>query len=128
MDQNFSQYTINPSNQGLEMVHFPVGIVIHETTLTTSTILTIMSIIKKEPIPEHFEDDEKAGDFWDTHSAADYWDEMEETEMEFDIQKRRFLVPIDDRVYKLAKKQAKEKDSTVEEIINNILDHSLTKI
>ncbi len=86
-----------------------------------------MNVIKKkEPIPEHFEDEEKAGDFWDTHSAADYWDEMEETEMEFDIQK--ILVAIDDRVYKLAKKQAKEKDSTVEEIINNILDHNLTKI
>ena len=46
---------------------------------------------RKDPIPEHFNSAEAAGEFWDTHSAADYLDEMEEEEMEFDIQKRTFL-------------------------------------
>jgi hypothetical protein len=80
---------------------------------------------KKEPIPEHFKDNEEAGEFWDTHSADDYWDDMEETEMEFDIQNRRFLVPIDDRIYQLAKKQAMESNCTIEQMINELLDHSL---
>jgi len=50
---------------------------------------------RKDPIPEHFNSAEAAGEFWDTHSAADYLDETEEEEMEFDIQKRTFLVPVD---------------------------------
>jgi hypothetical protein len=53
-----------------------------------------MGANKRDPIPEHFDSPEKAGEFWDTHSAADYWDEMEEVEMEIDLQKRTFLVPI----------------------------------
>ena len=80
---------------------------------------------KKEPIPEHFKDDEEAGKFWDTHSAGDYWNDMEKVEMEFDIQNRKFLVSIDDRIYQLVKKQAEKSNCTVEQIINDLLDHSL---
>ena len=80
---------------------------------------------KKKPIPEHFNTDEEAGKFWDTHSAADYWDEMEEEEMEFDIQQRSFLVPIDDRIYQLAKRQAQAKHCKVVQIINTVLDREL---
>ena len=56
-----------------------------------------------DAIPEHFNSAEEAGKFWDMHSAADYWTEMEEKEMEFDIQKRTFLVSLDARIYLLAK-------------------------
>jgi len=83
---------------------------------------------KKEPIPDYFNDDEEAGNFWDTHSAADYWDEMEEVEIEFDIKKRKFLVPIDERLYQLVKNQAKKSDCTVEQIINTMLDHDLVEM
>jgi hypothetical protein len=58
---------------------------------------------KKEPIPEHFKDDEEAGEFWDIHSAGDYWNDMEKVEMEFDIQKRKFLATTDNRIYQLMK-------------------------
>jgi hypothetical protein len=82
---------------------------------------------KKDPIPEHFNSDEEAGEFWDTHSAADYWNEMEEEEIEFDIQKHTFLVPVDSQVYLLAKKQAEAKHSTVEQIVNTLLEHELVR-
>lgn len=80
---------------------------------------------KKGTIPEHFKSEEEAGRFWDTHSAADYWDEMEEVEMEFDIKKRMFLVPINDQIYQLAKRQAEAEHSTVEQIVNTLLSHDL---
>jgi hypothetical protein len=83
--------------------------------------------MRKDRIPEHFNSAEEAGEFWDTHSAADYHDEMEEAEMEFDISKRTFLVPVDSRIYQLAKKQAEAKHSTVEQIINTLLDRELAK-
>lgn len=80
---------------------------------------------RKYTIPDHFSSAEEVGEFWDTHSADDYWDEMEEVEMEFDIRKRRFLVPVDDRVYQRANEQAKAKHSTVTQIINTMLDREL---
>ena len=80
---------------------------------------------RRDTIPEHFDSAEEAGEFWDTHSAADYRDEMEEEEIEFDIQKRTFLVPVDGRIYLLAKKQAEAKHSTVEQIINTLLSREL---
>ncbi len=82
---------------------------------------------KKNTIPEHFNSAEEAGEFWDSHSAADYWNEMEETEIEFDIQRRTFLVPVDGRIYQLAKKQAEAKHSTVEQVINTLLDRELVE-
>lgn len=82
---------------------------------------------RKNTIPEHFNSAEEAGEFWDTHSAADYWDEMEEEKIEFDIQKRTFLVQVDGRIYQLAKKKAEAEHMTVEQIINTLLDHELAK-
>jgi hypothetical protein len=82
---------------------------------------------RRDTIPEHFNSAEEAGEFWDSHSAAEYWDEMEEEEMEFDILKRTFLVPLDARIYQLAKKQAEAKHSTMEQLINTLLDRVLVR-
>jgi len=82
---------------------------------------------KKDTIPEHFNSAEEAGEFWDTHSAADYLDEMEEEEMEFDIQKRTFLVPVNGRIYQFAKKRAEAEHCTVEQMINTLLNRELVK-
>ena len=87
-----------------------------------------MDISKRRgTIPEHFNNAEEAGKFWNSHSSADYWNEMEEEEMEFDIQKGTFLVPIDSRIYLLAKKQAEAEHRTVEQIINTLLNRELVK-
>ena len=83
---------------------------------------------RRDTVPEHFNSAEEAGEFWDTHSAADYWAEMEEEEMEFDIQKRTFLVPVNSRIYQLAKQQAEAEHSTVEQIINTLLNRELVRI
>jgi hypothetical protein len=82
---------------------------------------------RRENIPDHFTCAEEAGEFWDTHSAADYLDEMVEEEIEFDIQKRTFLVQVSDRIYKLAKKKADAEHISIEKIINNLLDRELAE-
>ncbi len=82
---------------------------------------------RRDIIPECFNSAEEAGEFWDTHSAGDYWDEMEEAEMAFDIQKRAFLVPVDARIYLLAKKKAEAEHRTAEQIINTLLNRELAK-
>jgi len=78
-------------------------------------------------IPEHFNSAEEAGEFWDTHSAADYWNEMGEEEMDFDIQKRTFLVPVDARIYLIAKEKAEAEHRTAEQLINTLLNRELAK-
>jgi len=80
---------------------------------------------KRDPIPEHFRSAEEAGAFWDVHSAADYWDEMEEIEMEFDLQRRVFLVPVGDRVYYRVKQRATMEQRSVEEMVNTLLEREL---
>ena len=82
---------------------------------------------RKSGIPEHFSSAEEAGEFWDSHSAADYWDELEEEGMEFEIEKRTFLVPVNAHIYHLAVKQAEARHSTVERIINTLLDRELVR-
>jgi len=39
---------------------------------------------RRDIIPEHFNNAEEAGKFWNSHSSADYWNEMEGEEMEFE--------------------------------------------
>ncbi len=73
-----------------------------------------------DTIPERFNSAEVAGEFWDTHSAADYWNEMGEEEMEFDIQKCTFLVPVDARICLIAKKKAEAEHQTAEQLINTL--------
>ena len=83
---------------------------------------------RRGTIPEHFNSAEEAGEFWDMHSAADYGAEIEEeAEMEFDIQKRTFLVSVDARIYLLAKKKAEAEHRTVEQLINTLLNRELAK-
>ena len=81
---------------------------------------------KKDPIPEHFDSAEQAGEFWDAHSAAGYWDEMEEVEMEFDLQKRVFLVPLSDHIYYRVKQRAEVERRSVEEVVSTLLERELT--
>ncbi len=84
-----------------------------------------MDANKPTPIPEHFASVEEAGEFWDEHSAADYLDLMEEIEVEFDIQRRTYLVPVSDGLYHRAKAQAEAEERSAEEVINLALEREL---
>lgn len=80
---------------------------------------------KKDPIPDEFASLEEAGEFWDTHSAADYWEETEEVEMNFNIQRRTFFLPVQDRVYQRLQKKAKKEKRSIEDMLNILLDREL---
>ncbi len=80
---------------------------------------------KKDSIPDEFASLEEAGEFWDTHSAADYMDELEEVEMEFNIQRRTFFLPVQDQMYQRLQKKAKKEKRSVEDMLNILLDREL---
>jgi len=81
---------------------------------------------KEKLIPKHFKSEEEAGRFWDTHSGGDYWKKMVEVEIDFDIKKRTFLVPVKEEIYKRVRRLARSKHSTVGQIIDNYLSHLAT--
>ena len=75
-----------------------------------------------EAIAEEFETPEQAGEFWDTHSASDYTDQMTEVEVKVHIQRRTYLVPVADRIYKLGRCRAEDTHCSVEDVINKTLE------
>jgi hypothetical protein len=43
-----------------------------------------------EPLPESFESEEQAGEFWDSHSTMDYQEYLEATDDTIEISERIF--------------------------------------
>lgn len=43
-----------------------------------------------DPLPESFETEEQAGEFWDTHSLIDYEEHLEATDDTIEIRERVF--------------------------------------
>jgi hypothetical protein len=79
----------------------------------------------QDPIPTHFDTLWEAAEFWDTHSAADYWDEMEEVVIEFDIQERLLLIPVQGQVYRQIKQKAAGEGRPLPEVVNEMLMREL---
>jgi hypothetical protein len=80
---------------------------------------------EKDPIPEEFSTLEEAGGFWDTHSATDYWDEMEEVACEVDLRGRRFVVALDDAVYRAVVQVAAAQHLPPDDFVNQLLRREL---
>ena len=53
---------------------------------------------RKEPIPEHFGSAEEAGSFWDVHDLAEYWGKTRETDLTFNLKRRRHFIGIDPKI------------------------------
>lgn len=62
---------------------------------------------KTDPIPEEFNSDREAGDFWDTHDTTDYIEAFVDTEVDVELKGRRYEIDIDEDVMVLLKKEAK---------------------
>ncbi len=72
---------------------------------------------KKERIPEQFDSDEAAADFWDAHSLSDYWDQTREVEIEVRAQRRR-RVTLDPEVWERVVDQAQVRGISPETLVN----------
>ena len=54
---------------------------------------------KRDPLPDHFNSLEEAGEFWDTHDSGDYEEYFEDVECKFEIKKRTHLISMDSALY-----------------------------
>ena len=81
---------------------------------------------KIDPLPESFESEEAAGEFWDTHSLADYEEHLEAADdVTFEISERVFEVQIAEDVFKKLQEQAASLHQPVPKIVDEILRKEL---
>lgn len=73
---------------------------------------------RRDPIPEHFQSPDEAGQFWDSHDSADYEKDMVDVEGEIDIKRRTFLVPLDQNLYRKVQSIARKRGVSAEALLN----------
>lgn len=79
----------------------------------------------KDILPETFETEAEAGEFWDTHSTMDYAEHLEPSEDKIEIKKRVFEIQIGEDVFQKLQQEAINSDKSIPEIANRILRKNL---
>lgn len=81
---------------------------------------------KIDPLPESFESEEAAGEFWDSHSLADYEEYVEPADdVTFEITERIFEVQVAEDVFKKLQEQAASLHQPVRSVVDDILRKEL---
>jgi hypothetical protein len=78
-----------------------------------------------DPLPESFESEEKAGEFWDAHSTMDYQQHLEATDDTVEISERVFEVQIAEDVFKKLEQEAASLHQSVPKVVDEILRKQL---
>ena len=78
-----------------------------------------------DPLPDTFETEEQAGEFWDTHSLMDYQEHLEATDDTIEISERVFEVQVAEDVFKRLQQEATSLHQTVPTIVDKILRKEL---
>lgn len=79
-----------------------------------------------DPLPDSFESEEAAGEFWDSHSTMDYQQYLEASGDRIEISERVFEVQVAEDVFKKLQKQAASLHQPMPKIVDEILRKELT--
>jgi hypothetical protein len=79
-----------------------------------------------DPLPESFDSEEAAGEFWDTHSAMDYQRYFEPTDDTIQITERVFEVEIAEDIFKKLREQADSLHQPLPKVLDEILRKELS--
>lgn len=80
---------------------------------------------KVEPLPDSFESEEAAGEFWDSHSLMDYQEHLEATDDTIEISERVFEIQVAEDVFEKLRQQAASLHQPVPKIVDKILRKEL---
>ncbi|MEK6333629.1 MAG: hypothetical protein AABM67_01695 [Acidobacteriota bacterium] len=78
-----------------------------------------------DPLPDSFETEEKAGEFWDNHSTMDYQQHLEASDDTIEINERVFEVQVAEDVFKKLQQEAASLHQPVPKIVDKILRKEL---
>lgn len=79
-----------------------------------------------DPLPDSFETEEAAGEFWDSHSTMDYKQHLEATDHTLEISERVFEVEVAEDVFKKLQEQAASLHQPMPKVVDEILRRELT--
>ncbi len=79
----------------------------------------------KDNLPDAFETEEEAGEFWDTHSAADFVEYLETTDDVIEIKDRVFEIQVAEDVFQKLRQQAESSHQSVPKVVDQILREQL---
>ncbi len=71
-----------------------------------------------DPIPDHFDSIEEAGEFWDEHSLADYWDHTKEVHFDVEIEEEPRYIVLERKLAKKINEWAKKEKVSPEILVN----------
>jgi hypothetical protein len=80
---------------------------------------------RKDLLPDSFNTEEEAGEFWDTHSTMDYAEYLEPADDVFDIQERIFEVQIEEDIFERLQREAKSRHQSIPRTLDEILRGTL---
>lgn len=78
-----------------------------------------------DPLPEQFDTEDEAAEFWDTHSLADYAEHLEPVDIDVDLRKRHFEIEVDERTFQELVVKAKATRVPMRDLVNRILNRGL---
>jgi hypothetical protein len=81
-----------------------------------------------DPLPDSFETEEEAGEFWDTHSTMDYIEYLLLADDVIKIEKRVFEVQIAEDVFRKLREEAKSLHESLPKVVDQILRKELTLV
>ena len=76
-------------------------------------------------MPDNFESYEEAAEFWDAHDSADFMDSLEEVDV--DIQKRHYLIELDNDTAALLQERAKKEHLSPTNLASKLLHNDLVE-
>ena len=87
----------------------------------------IMGSKKKviDPLPDSFDTEEEAGEFWDTHCVEDYAEYFVPVEADIKIKKRVYEVQVAEDVYQKLRHKAESQHQSVLKTVDQILRKEL---
>lgn len=79
----------------------------------------------RDPIPEDFQSEDEAAEFWDAHSLAGYEEQLESCEVDVDLQKRHFEIEVDEEVFKVLSERARSSHKSIKDLASKLLQENL---
>lgn len=81
---------------------------------------------KIDPLPEEFESEEEAAEFWDSHCLTDYEGFLEPGDLELDFKRRHFEIEVDEESFLALRDSARKLDKPIKQLASEILKRNLT--
>ena len=78
-----------------------------------------------DPLPEEFDSEDEAGEFWDTHSLADYEEFLEPVDLDVDIKSRHYQIEVDKESYLALRNRARKLSKPMKLVASEILREKL---